>query len=299
MTSLNSLAFVGLGVMGFPMAGHLQTAGHHVTVYNRTASKAEQWQVQYGGQTAATPAKAASNANVVFTCVGNDDDLRSVVYGAEGILAGLAAGGYIVDHSTTSAEVARELAAACAEKGCHFMDAPISGGQQGAENGALTIMCGAEPAVFSAIEPFLQHYAKAVNHMGPVGAGQLTKMCNQIAVAGAVQGLAESMLFAQQAGLDVAKAVAVMSAGAASSWQMVNRHQTMIADEYEHGFAVDWMLKDLDICLTEAKRNSAEVPVTTLINDYYKEISAMGGGRWDTSSLLKRLQQIVANKQGQ
>jgi len=297
MTSLNSLAFVGLGVMGYPMAGHLQTAGYSVTVYNRTKNKAEQWQTQYGGHTAATPAAAAKNARMVFTCVGNDDDLRSVIYGADGILAGLAEGGYIIDHSTTSAEVARELAVVCADKGCFFMDAPISGGQQGAENGALTIMCGAEEEVFAAAEPILQHYAKAVNHMGPAGAGQLTKMCNQIAVAGAVQGLAESMLFAEQAGLDVAKAVAVMSAGAASSWQMVNRHQTMIAGDYDHGFAVDWMLKDLAICLTEAQRNGAEVPVTTIINNYYKEISAMGGGRWDTSSLLKRLQNIVASKQ--
>lgn len=296
MTSLNSVAFIGLGVMGYPMAGHLQNAGYNVTAYNRTSSKAEQWQQEYGGHTAATPAVAASQAQVVFICVGNDDDLRSVIYGNDGVLAGLPEGGYIVDHSTTSAEVARELAAACTEKGCHFMDAPISGGQQGAENGALTIMCGADEAVFVAIKPIISHYAKAVNHMGAAGAGQLTKMCNQIAVAGAVQGLAESMLFAQQAGLDVAKAVEVMSAGAASSWQMMNRYETMIADEYEHGFAVDWMLKDLDICLTEAQRNGAEVPVTTLINDYYKEISAMGGGRWDTSSLLKRLQKIVAEK---
>lgn len=296
MTNLNSVAFIGLGVMGYPMAAHLINAGYNVTVYNRTASKAQQWQQEHGGHTAATPAEAARNAPVVFTCVGNDDDLRSVVYGSEGILAGLPEGGYLVDHSTTSAEVARELAEACAEKHCHFMDAPISGGQQGAENGALTIMCGAEPTVFKTIEPIISHYAKAVNHMGAPGAGQLTKMCNQIAVAGAIQGLAESMLFAEQAGLDVDKAVTVMSAGAASSWQMVNRYKTMIADDYNHGFAVDWMLKDLDICLTEAKRNGAEVPITEIINDFYQEIRAMGGGRWDTSSLYKRLQKIVADK---
>lgn len=291
MATLDSVAFVGLGVMGYPMAGHLLNAGYNTTVYNRTYSKAEQWQQQYGGATAATPREAAAQAQVVFTCVGNDDDLRSVVFGDDGILAGLAKGGYLVDHSTTSAEVAREIYQAAKAQNCHFIDAPISGGQQGAENGALTIMCGGDESAFNTLENTINAYAKALNYMGPTGAGQLTKMCNQIAVAGVVQGLSESMNFADQAGLDVEKVVQVMSAGAASSWQMVNRYQTMIADEYEHGFAVDWMRKDLAICLAESQRNGAQLPVTTLVDEFYAEIQDMGGNRWDTSSLFKRLQQ--------
>lgn len=288
--SIQSVAFIGLGVMGYPMAGHLAQAGLQVTVFNRTQSKAEQWITEYPGQLAATPALAAANAQVVFTCVGNDDDLRSVVFGPEGILSTLAAGSMLVDHSTTSAIVAREINAACEAQQCQFIDAPISGGQQGAENGVLTIMCGGESTAYESALPLLQHYGKAVNLMGPTGAGQLTKMCNQIAAVGAIQGLAESMQFAEQAGLDVGKVVEVMGAGAASSWQMLNRHQTMIKDEYNHGFAVDWMRKDLGICLAEAEQNQAQLPITALIDSYYADIQAMGGGRWDTSSLLKRLQ---------
>lgn len=285
-----SVAFIGLGVMGYPMAGHLAKAGYQVTVYNRTQSKAENWTKEYPGQMAATPAQAAAGADIVFTCVGNDEDLRSVVLGDEAILSSLSKHSIIVDHSTTSATVARELHQACQAQNNHFIDAPVSGGQQGAEKGALTIMCGADESSYEAVLPLLKCYAKAVTLMGPQGAGQLTKMCNQIAVAGVIQGLAESMSFAEQAGLDVAKVVEVMSAGAASSWQMVNRYQTMIKDDYNHGFAVDWMRKDLGICLAEAKQNQALLPVTELVDQFYADIQAMGGGRWDTSSLFKRLQ---------
>jgi len=288
--SKQSVAFIGLGVMGYPMAGHLANAGHKVTVYNRTQSKAEQWIKEYPGQMATTPAQAASEATLVFTCVGNDDDLRSVIFGAHGILSTLPQHSITIDHSTTSATVAREVHQACQAQGSHFIDAPVSGGQQGAENGALTIMCGADKTSYEQALPLLRHYAKAVNLMGPPGAGQLTKMCNQIAVTGVIQGLAESMSFAEQAGLDVAKVVEVMSAGAASSWQMINRYQTMIKDDYNHGFAVDWMRKDLGICLTEAERNQAPLPLTEMVDAFYADIQAMGGGRWDTSSLLKRLQ---------
>lgn len=288
--STQSVAFIGLGVMGYPMAGHLAKAGHKVTVYNRTQSKAEKWIEEYPGQMANTPAQASLGAAMVFTCVGNDDDLRSVVFGTDGILSTLPQGSILIDHSTTSATVAREIHQACQAQGSHFIDAPVSGGQQGAENGALTIMCGADEPSYMHALPLLEHYAKAVNLMGPQGAGQLTKMCNQIAVAGVVQGLAESMSFAEQAGLDVAKVVEVMGAGAASSWQMINRYQTMIKDDYNHGFAVDWMRKDLSICLAEAKQNQAPLPVTELVDAFYADIQAMGGGRWDTSSLLKRLQ---------
>ena len=283
------LAFIGLGVMGFPMAGHLQQAGHSVTVWNRSSDKARSWCEQYRGQRADTPAGAAANAAIIMTCVGNDDDLREVVLGDNGILAGICEGSTLVDHTTTSAEVARELADKLAQKGCDFIDAPVSGGQQGAENGQLTIMCGGDAAGFERVRPILEHYARAVTLMGPVGAGQLTKMVNQICVAGVVQGLAEGMAFADNAGLDVQRVIDVISQGAASSWQMVNRHKTMIADEYEHGFAVDWMRKDLDICLSEAARNGSELPLTDMVNDFYKEVQAMGGGRWDTSSLLKRI----------
>ena len=284
------VAFIGLGVMGYPMAGHLQNAGHQVTVYNRNAAKAQRWQQQYGGSTAATPAAAATDAEFVFTCVGNDDDLRAVTLGDDGILQTLPADAVLVDHTTASAEVARELAAACAQRGAHFVDAPVSGGQQGAENGQLTIMCGGEPDAFDRAREVMDCYARAITLMGPAGSGQLTKMVNQICVAGVLQGLAEGMSFAEHAGLDLHKVIAAISQGAAGSWQMSNRHATMIAGEYEHGFAVDWMRKDLDICLREAQRNGTDLSITRQINQFYREVQAMGGGRWDTSSLYKRLQ---------
>ena len=286
---MSKVAFIGLGVMGYPMAGHLKTAGYQVTVYNRTATTASAWTAAHGGRQAATPAGAAEGARYVMTCVGNDDDLRSVVLGEHGALAGMAAGSVLIDHTTASATVARELAAAAAKRGVAFVDAPVSGGQQGARNGALTIMCGGEEETFERAEPVMKAYAKAITHLGPVGAGQLTKMVNQICVAGVVQGLAEGMHFANRAGLDVQKVIDAISQGAASSWQMVNRHKTMIAGEYQHGFAIDWMRKDLDIVLAEAASNGANLTVTSLINDYYREVQAMGGGRWDTSALLKRL----------
>lgn len=284
------VAFIGLGVMGYPMAGHLQKAGHQVTVYNRNAAKAQRWQQQYGGSTAATPAAAATEAEFVFTCVGNDDDLRAVTLGDDGILKALRADAVLVDHTTASAEVARDLAAACAQRGAHFVDAPVSGGQQGAENGQLTIMCGGEQDAFDGAREVMDCYARAITLMGPAGSGQLTKMVNQICVAGVLQGLAEGMSFAEHAGLDLHKVIAAISQGAAGSWQMSNRHATMIAGEYEHGFAVDWMRKDLDICLREAQRNGTDLSITRQINQFYREVQAMGGGRWDTSSLYKRLQ---------
>lgn len=286
---MSKVAFVGLGVMGFPMAGHLQAAGHDVTVYNRTVSTAVAWVAAHGGRQAATPARAAAGAAFVMTCVGNDDDLRAVVLGEHGVLAGMQPGSVLIDHTTASAAVARELAAVAAERGVAFIDAPVSGGQQGAQNGALTIMCGGSADTFERAAPVMKAYAKAITHLGPVGAGQLTKMVNQICVAGVVQGLAEGMHFAARAGLDVQKVIDAISQGAASSWQMVNRHKTMIADEYEHGFAVDWMRKDLDIVLAEAAENGANLAITAQINEFYKEVQAMGGGRWDTSALLKRL----------
>ena len=285
------LAFIGLGVMGFPMAGHLQQAGHTVTVWNRSRDKTDAWQQQYQGQVADTPAAAATSADIIMTCVGNDDDLRQVVLGDNGILSGMQPGSILVDHTTTSAEVARELSQKLTEQGCAFVDAPVSGGQQGAENGQLTIMCGADNKTFERVQPVLEHYARAVTLMGPVGAGQLTKMVNQICVAGVVQGLAEGMAFADNAGLDVQRVIDVISQGAAGSWQMSNRHKTMIADQYEHGFAVDWMRKDLDICLAEAARNGSELPLAEIVNEFYKDVQAMGGGRWDTSSLLRRLKE--------
>ncbi|MCC1497600.1 NAD(P)-dependent oxidoreductase [Alcanivorax sp. 1008] len=287
---MSKVAFVGLGVMGYPMAGHLQDAGHAVTVYNRTVSTAVAWVAAHGGRQMATPARAASDADYVMTCVGNDDDLRAVVLGDQGVLAGMAAGSVLIDHTTASASVARELAVAAAEHGVAFIDAPVSGGQQGAQNGALTIMCGGDSGAFERSAVVMKAYAKAITHLGPVGAGQLTKMVNQICVAGVVQGLAEGMNFAARAGLDVQKVIDAISQGAASSWQMVNRHKTMIAEEYEHGFAVDWMRKDLDIALSEAAENGSDLTVTTLINEYYRDVQNMGGGRWDTSALLKRLQ---------
>lgn len=283
-------AFIGLGTMGYPMAGHLLRQGHAVTVFNRTADKARQWQAEYGGQLADTPQAAAQGVGIAFTCVGNDDDLREVVLGKTGLIHGLEKGAVLVDHSTVSASVSRELAAALAEKGIHFMDAPVSGGQQGAQNGQLTIMCGADPAVFEQVKPVLASYARAVTLMGPVGNGQLTKMVNQICVAGLVEALAEGMHFAEKAGLDVQTVIDAISQGAASSWQMVNRHKTMIAGHYEHGFAVDWMRKDLGLCMAEANRLGASLPVTAQVDAFYAEVQAMGGSRWDTSSLLARLQ---------
>jgi 3-hydroxyisobutyrate dehydrogenase-like beta-hydroxyacid dehydrogenase len=285
------VAFIGLGVMGFPMAGHLrQKGGHELSVYNRTAAKADAWVEKFGGKTGATPAEAAKGADFVFTCVGNDDDLRSMTLGETGVLAGMAKGAILIDNTTASAEVARELAAAAAEKGIGFIDAPVSGGQAGAENGVLTVMCGGDEAVFEKAKPVIEAYARMVGLMGPVGAGQLTKMMNQICIASVVQGLAESIHFGKQAGLDIEKVIEVISKGAAGSWQMENRNKTMNEGKYDFGFAVDWMRKDLDIVLTEARRNGAKLPVTALVDQFYGDVQAMGGKRWDTSSLLARLE---------
>ena len=286
--SLN-LAFIGLGVMGYPMAGHLANAGHKVCVYNRTITKAEKWAETYGGSFGTTPAEAAKNADIVFCCVGNDDDVRSVTTGENGVISSMKGGSILVDHTTASAELATELDTACRNAGLHFIDAPVSGGQQGAENGKLTIMCGGEEAIFEQCQEIMAIYAQAVTLMGEAGAGQLTKMVNQICIAGLVQGLSEGLYFAEKAGLDQRKVIDVISKGAAGSWQMVNRHETMISDQYEHGFAVDWMRKDLDICLNQGRKINAKLPVTALVDQFYGEVQAMGGNRWDTSSLLKRL----------
>ena len=282
------LAFIGLGVMGFPMAGHLANKGHDVTVYNRTQSKAENWVNTYPGQLAPTPAQAAQNAEMVFTCVGNDDDLKEVILGEQGIAATLAPDTILVDHTTASAHAAKEIANQLAPKNIEFIDAPVSGGQQGAENGQLTIMCGGNENAFSKALPVLQCYAKQAQLMGGVGGGQLTKMVNQICIAGLIQSLAEGVQFAQKAGLDVEQVFDVIGKGAAQSWQMDNRHKTMNNDEYDHGFAVDWMRKDLAICLEEARANGAHLPVAALVDQFYSEVQSLGGGRWDTSSLLKR-----------
>jgi len=288
---MSKVAFLGLGVMGYPMAGHLAVrGGHDITVYNRTAAKADKWAAQYKGKTAPTPKAAATGADFVFTCVGNDDDLRSVVLTADGALAGMKPGAILIDNTTASAVVAREIAAAAAKKGVGFLDAPVSGGQAGAENGQLTVMVGGDEATFAKARPVIDAYAKMVGLMGPVGAGQLTKMVNQICIAGAAQGLAEGIHFAKQAGLDVEQVVGVISKGAAQSWQMDNRHKTMAAGKFDFGFAVDWMRKDLSIALAEARQNSARLPLAALIDQFYAEIQAMGGGRWDTSSLIARLE---------
>jgi 3-hydroxyisobutyrate dehydrogenase len=284
-----NLTFLGLGVMGFPMAGHLQKAGHSVTVYNRSAAKAAAWVAKHGGKSAATPAEAAKGADIVLACVGNDDDLRSVVYGDAGAFAGMAKGAIFVDHTTASAQVARELDKAASEKGFGFLDAPVSGGQAGAENGQLGIMVGGAEAVFAKAEPVLKIYAKALTLMGPAGAGQLTKMVNQICIAGLVQGLSEGMNFAVQAGLDTDKVLSVITKGAAGSWQMENRAKTMVQGKFDFGFAVDWMRKDLAICLEEAKTNKARLPMTAVIDQFYAAVQARGGGRWDTSSLINLL----------
>ena len=283
------VAFIGLGVMGFPMAGHLVKAGHEVTVYNRTASKAADWASKHKGRTAPTPAEAAKGAEFVMTMVGNDDDLRSVVYGDKGVLAGMAKGAILVDHTTASAAVAREIEGKAKEKGIGFVDAPVSGGQAGAENGQLGIMCGGDPATFAKAEPVMKIYAKALTLIGPAGSGQLTKMVNQICIAGLVQGLSEGMNFAVKSGLDIDKVLSVITAGAAGSWQMSNRAKTMVEDKFNFGFAIDWMRKDLGMCLDEAKRNKARLPVTALVDQFYAAVQARGGGRWDTSALIHLL----------
>ncbi len=283
------VAFIGLGVMGYPMAGHLARAGHQLCVYNRTAAKAAQWVAEFAGTCAATPCEAAQGAELVMVCVGNDDDLRTVVLGADGAFAGMAPGAVLVDHTTASANVARELAVLAAERELGFLDAPVSGGQAGAQNGILTVMVGGEQAFFDRAAPVMDSYARMVRLMGPVGSGQLTKMINQICIAGLVQGLAEALHFAQCAGLDGHLAMEVISKGAAQSWQLENRHKAMLAGEFEFGFAVDWMRKDLSILLEEARRNGAQLPVTALVDQFYADVQAIGGGRWDTSSLIARL----------
>ena len=284
------VAFVGLGVMGYPMAGHLKTkGGHEVTVYNRTAAKAAQWAAQYGGKTAPTPQQAAAGQDFVMACVGNDNDLREVMLGKDGVFAGVAKGAMVVDHTTASAAIARELHAEAKRRGFDFVDAPVSGGQAGAENGLLTVMCGGDAAAFAKAEKVIAAYARACNLMGPSGSGQLAKMVNQICIAGLVQGLAEGLHFAMKAGLDIEKLVATIAKGAAQSWQMENRYKTMAAGQFDFGFAVDWMRKDLDICLDEARRNGAHLPVAALVDQFYSQVQKMGGRRWDTSSLIALL----------
>ncbi|WP_372886642.1 NAD(P)-dependent oxidoreductase [Shimia sp.] len=286
------LAFLGLGVMGYPMAGHLQKAGHAVTVYNRTAAKAAAWVEDFGGARAATPAEAAKGADFVMACVGNDDDLRQVCTGADGAFAAMRPGAIFVDHTTVSARVTAELDAAARAAGLSFVDAPISGGQAGAENGILSVMCGGDQAAYDAAEPVIAAYARICRRIGDSGAGQMTKMCNQIAIAGLVQGLSEALHFAEKAGLDGRAVVEVISQGAAGSWQMANRYKTMLDDHFDHGFAVDWMRKDLGICLDTADETGASLPVTALVDQFYKDVQKMGGGRWDTSSLVKRLRHL-------
>jgi len=289
--TMAKVAFVGLGIMGYPMAGHLKTkGGHEVTVYNRTAAKAEKWVAQYGGKSAPTPKAAAAGQEFVMACVGNDNDLRQVMLGEEGVFAGVRPGAIVVDHTTASAAIARELYADAKKRGFDFIDAPVSGGQAGAENGVLTVMCGGEPSPFAAAEKVIVAYARTCNLMGASGSGQLAKMANQICIAGIVEGLAEALHFAMKAGLDVEKLIATISKGAAQSWQMENRYKTMVAGKFDFGFAVDWMRKDLAICLDEARRNGAKLPVTALVDQFYAQVQAMGGRRWDTSSLIALLQ---------
>jgi len=283
------LAFLGLGVMGYPMAGHLARAGHSLVVYNRTPAKAAKWVEQHGGTSAPTPAAAAAGAEIVLMCVGNDDDVRAVAAGNDGALGAMAAGAFLVDHTTASAQVAREIHAAAKAKGVDFLDAPVSGGQAGAENGKLTIMVGGDAAAFARVEGVLAHYARAVTLMGAPGSGQLTKMVNQICIAGLAQALAEGINFAQRAGLDAERVLDVIGKGAAQSWQMENRGKTMVADKFDFGFAVDWMRKDLAICLAESRANGAALPVTALVDQFYARVQAMGGARWDTSSLIRVL----------
>ena len=283
------VAFLGLGVMGYPMAGHLVAAGHEVCVYNRTTAKAEKWAAEFGGRFATTPRETAQGCDFVMSCVGNDDDLRAVCLGADGAFAGMSTGSVFVDHTTVSAKVTRELYAAAKDLGISFVDAPISGGQAGAENGILSVMCGGDEDAYARAEPVIDAYARTCRRLGESGAGQLTKMVNQICIAGLVQGLAEGLHFAEKAGLDGRAVVDVISGGAAGSWQMLNRYETMIDDEFEHGFAVDWMRKDLGICLDTADENGASLPVTALVDQFYKDVQKLGGARWDTSSLIKRL----------
>ena len=286
------VAFLGLGVMGYPMAGHLKAQGHEVTVYNRTFAKAEKWAAEHGGSTGKTPAEAADGAEMVMACVGNDDDLRAVCLGEDGAFATMAEGTLFVDHTTVSAKVTAELYATAKDQGVGFVDAPVSGGQAGAENGQLSIMCGGDEADYARAEPVMQSYAKLCRRIGESGAGQLTKMANQIAIAGLVQGLSEALHFVSNAGLDGRDVVEVISQGAAGSWQMSNRYETMLDDHFEHGFAVDWMRKDLGICLATANENGASLPVTALVDQFYKDVQKMGGGRWDTSALFKRLEAL-------
>jgi 3-hydroxyisobutyrate dehydrogenase len=287
---MSKVAWIGLGVMGFPMAGHIRVkGGHDLTVYNRTAAKAEQWVARFGGRAAATPAEATEDADFVFACVGNDEDLRAVTTGPDGAFQTLKPGAIFIDNTTASAEVARELHAAAKAKGAAFLDAPVSGGQAGAENGALTVMVGGDADAFAQAEPVIAHFARAVTLLGPAGAGQLTKMVNQICIGGMVQALSEGLHFARQAGLDIEKVIGTISKGAAQSWQMENRWKTMDAGSFDFGFAVDWMRKDFGICLAEARRNGAQLPVTALVDQFYAEVQSMGGGRWDSSSLIARL----------
>jgi 3-hydroxyisobutyrate dehydrogenase len=282
-------AFIGLGVMGYPMAGHLQKGGNQVTVYNRNPEKAKQWKAEYGGETAATPAEAAKGQDIVFCCVGRDSDLREVTLGENGAFSTIQKGGLFVDHTTASASIARELAAEAEKRGFDFVDAPVSGGQAGAVNGKLGIMCGGSEAAYAKAEPVMAVYTKLAKRLGPAGAGQLTKMANQICIAGIVQGMAEAFSLARAAGLDVEAVVEVISKGAAQSWQMENRYKTMIAGKFDFGFAVDWMRKDLSICLDEARQNGARLPVAALVDQFYADVQKLGGARWDTSSLIARL----------
>ena len=286
---MSNIAFAGLGVMGYPMAGHLSKAGHKVFVYNRTISKAEEWLTDYNGVVCETPAEASKGAEIVFTCVGNDEDVRSVVFGEEGVLAGMNEGSLLVDHTTASPELARELKETASNKGIGFLDAPVSGGQAGAENGALTIMVGGETETFKKAESIMGIYARAVTIMGPTGSGQLTKSANQIAIAGLLQGLSEALNFAKRSGLDGKQVVSVISQGAAGSWQMENRGNTMVDNQFDFGFAVDWMCKDLDIALKVGMENGSSLPITALVNQFYRQVQTKGGGRWDTSSLIRLL----------
>ena len=292
MSDKVKVSFIGLGVMGYPMAGHLKNMGYDVTVYNRTIEKAKSWATEFSGNFRETPAVAAEGSDIVFICVGNDDDLRSVIYGESGVLAKMQPGTLIVDHTTTSAEVAREIHAKAKEQGVGFIDAPVSGGQAGAENGVLTVMCGGEQASFDRAQPVMAAFAKFSKLLGPVGAGQLTKMVNQICIAGVVQGVAEGLHFARSAGLDGVEVIEAISKGAAGSWQMDNRHQTMWDGEYDFGFAVDWMRKDLGFALDEARRNGSHLPLTSLVDQFYSEVQALGGSRWDTSSLFARMENV-------
>lgn len=286
------VAFIGLGVMGFPMAGHLAAKGHDVTVYNRTSTKRDAWVAQYGGRGAATPGDAASKAEIVFCCVGRDGDVEAVTRGTDGAFAAMEKGAVFVDHTTASAHLARDLSEYARDQGFGFIDAPVSGGEQGAKNGLLTIMCGGESESYAKAQPVMAAYARQSSLLGPAGSGQLTKMVNQICIAGIVQGLSEAMNFARAANLDVQAVVDVISKGAAQSWQMENRHKTMLAGQYEHGFAVEWMRKDLEICLTEARANGASLPLTALVDQFYAEVEAMNGARWDTSSLFARMEML-------